>query len=146
MDVRVEWKGQKVFHAQDNRGHTTIMDTPEKSGGTDLGPTPVELLLQALGGCTGMDVVTTADKMRMEIKEFEIAFETERAEDHPKKFTAITVIYKIKGDKLEGKKLYRAIDLSMNKYCSVSNSLSATTTSILELNGVIIPRQAEEEE
>ncbi|MCS6937161.1 MAG: OsmC family protein [Candidatus Bipolaricaulota bacterium] len=103
-------------------GHAIVMDTTEDVGGSDTGPRPMELLLIALGGCTGMDVVSILRKMQVQFTRFEIALDGERAPEYPKYFTKIKVIYKIWGDVPE-EKLKKAIDLSLEKYCSVSNSL-----------------------
>ncbi len=103
-------------------GHAVVMDAPTDVGGTDTGPTPMEMVLIALGGCTGMDVVSILRKMQVPFTRFEMAIQGERAPEHPKNFTKIQIVYKVWGDVPE-EKVKRAIDLSLEKYCSVSNSL-----------------------
>ncbi len=103
-------------------GHAVVLDSIEDVGGHDTGARPTELLLIALGGCTGMDVVSILRKMQVTFTRFEMDVQGERASEHPKYFTKIRVIYKIWGDVPE-EKLKKAIDLSLEKYCTVSNSL-----------------------
>ncbi|MCS7197914.1 MAG: OsmC family protein [Candidatus Bipolaricaulota bacterium] len=110
------------FVATSESGHAVVMDTTEDIGGHDTGPRPMELVLMALGGCTGMDVVSILRKMQVQFTRFEMKVEGERAAEHPKYFTKIRVLYRIWGDVPE-EKLKRAIDLSLEKYCSVSHSL-----------------------
>lgn len=110
------------FVATSESGHAVVMDTTEDIGGHDTGPRPMELVLMALGGCTGMDVVSILRKMQVQFTRFEMKLEGERAAEHPKYFTKIRVLYRIWGDVPE-EKLKRAIDLSLEKYCSVSHSL-----------------------
>jgi putative redox protein len=87
-----------------------------------LGPGPMELLLLALGSCTGMDIVSILRKMRQPVEEFRIEVHGERAEEHPKRYTSIEVVYRFKGDLEEGR-VARAIELSESRYCSVEATL-----------------------
>lgn len=86
------------------------------------GPGPMELLLLALGGCTGMDVVSILRKMRQPLEGFRIEVHGERAEEHPKKYTSIEIVYHFKGD-LDERRVQRAIELSETRYCSVEATL-----------------------
>jgi len=110
------------FVATSGSGHAVVMDTTEDVGGHDTGPRPMEMVLIALGGCTGMDVVSILRKMQVHFTRFEMEIHGERAQEHPKHFTTIQIVYKVWGDVPE-EKLKRAIELSLEKYCSVSNSL-----------------------
>ncbi len=123
------------FVATSASGHAIVLDTTEDVGGHDTGPRPMELLLIALGGCTGMDVVSILRKMQVNFTRFEMAIEGERAPEHPKYFTKIKVLYKIWGD-VPHEKLKRAIDLSLEKYCSVTNSLKAAVSYEYQINPV----------
>lgn len=135
MKSTIKWKGNMQFEAiGDASGRSLVIDGPEKSGGENLGPRPMELVLHAIGGCTGIDIVNTLDKMRLHVEEYEMEIEGARAEDHPKRYTDIHIVYKFKGD-LPEPKVRRAIDLSKNKYCSVSQSLNANVTYSFEING-----------
>jgi len=135
MEVKVEWQGNMKFLGLNQSGKSILMDANIEAGGDGKGPSPMEVLLQAVAGCTGIDVVLTAKKMRMNITNFSLNLIGVKAEEHPHRFTDIEIIYNVEGDRLDIKKLLRTIDLSMNKYCSVSNSLSALFTTRLIVNG-----------
>jgi len=98
------------------------MDSSAKFGGTEAGTRPMELVLIALGGCTGMDVASALEKMRVNYTDFKVTINGETAEKYPKRFTKIHMKYSIRGDVPE-EKLKRAIELSQTKYCSVSEIL-----------------------
>ena len=101
-------------------GHTFKVDADEQFGGRNRGPKPKNLLLSALGGCTGMDVASILKKMRMEFDEFWIDVSGETADEDPKSFTEFTVTYCFRGDKLDREKIEKAVNLSQERYCSVS--------------------------
>ena len=82
---------------------------------------PMQLLLLSLGGCTGMDVISILNKMKVPPEEFTMEIEGERATEHPKVYTKIKITYKFKGVPRE--KAEKAVKLSMEKYCSVSAML-----------------------
>ncbi len=84
---------------------------------------PVELLLHALAGCSGMDVISILQKMRQPIRKFSIETDGERSETHPKVFTKIAVVYKFTGKGIDPAACEKAIKLSEEKYCSVSAML-----------------------
>jgi putative redox protein len=87
-----------------------------------MGPGPMELLLLALGSCTGMDVISILRKMRQPVEEFRIEVHGEMAEKHPKRYTSIEVVYSFKGE-LDAARVQRAIELSETRYCSVEATL-----------------------
>ena len=102
--------------------HWVAMDSLAKFGGAEAGTRPIELVLIALGGCTGMDVASALEKMRVRYRDFKITINGETTEKSPKRFTKIHVKYSIYGDVPE-EKLKRAIELSQTKYCSVAEIL-----------------------
>jgi len=104
-------------------GHKLIVDADESVGGQNLGPRPKVLLLVSLAGCTGMDVVSILKKMRIEFSNFEVLVEAEIAEEHPKKYLNLKVIYQIQGNQLPLDKIQQAVKLSEEKYCGVRASL-----------------------
>lgn len=104
-------------------GHQFTVDADEKFGGKDSGPRPKNLLLSALAGCTGMDVVAILKKMQMPFDSFEIETVAELTEEHPKVFSSIKLIYKFTGDSLDKSKIEKAIKLSQEKYCGVTAML-----------------------
>jgi putative redox protein len=94
---------------------------------------PMELLVHAVAGCTGIDIMSILKKMRLEPTSFHMEVEGERADDHPKRFTSMNIHYAFEGD-LPEDKVIRAIQLSKDRYCSVSHSLNATITISYSIN------------
>jgi putative redox protein len=123
--VNVKWNGGLQFVATDSSGHSIVMDASKSFGGEDSGFSPLQLLLVALGGCTGMDVVNILRKERQEVDDLEILVSGERAEEPPRVYNYIRVEYRIKGKDIEEKAVQRAIQLSEDKYCSVGAMLRA---------------------
>ena len=99
------------------------MDGPETFGGSESGVSPKELILHALAGCTGSDVASLLTKMRVPFTRFEVTINAEIAEEHPKVYTEIEIVYTFWGEGLDTKKIERAIDLSENTYCPVNAML-----------------------
>jgi putative redox protein len=112
------WKQDYTFEAEVN-GFKVMMDTLPASGGGNNGPRPKPLVLAALAGCTGMDVVLVLKKMRVELEYFNISVEGEEREEHPKYYHKIHVIYELKGKHLDMEKAEKAVILSRDKYCAV---------------------------
>ena len=102
------------------------MDGPEELTGTGAGVRPIELFLLGLGGCTGMDVISILQKMRVGLRDFEIEVDADRAEDHPKVFTKIHLKYIVYGEGIKSEDVERAISLSEEKYCSASAMLRSS--------------------
>ncbi len=117
--INMNWKGDMAFETNLG-GHNLIVDALPQVGGNDLGPRPKELMLVALGGCTGMDVVSILKKMRVNLTSFNVCVEANMTEEHPKHYNEIKLVYEFSGDNLETEKLKKAIDLSMERYCGVS--------------------------
>lgn len=110
------------FLGKSDSGHWVVLDGPSEFGGSEAGSSPMELVLIALGGCTGMDVASLLDKMRVEYDDLRLEVSAERKDEHPKIFTKIHITYRIGGDVSEDK-VEKAIEKSQNKYCSVSDIL-----------------------
>ncbi|MBK5252832.1 MAG: OsmC family protein [Peptostreptococcaceae bacterium] len=117
------WAGDMAFEA-DITGHKVLMDANEEVGGKDSGPRPKPLLIAALTGCTGMDVISILKKMQVSdlIESFEIKTETDVTDEHPKTYTKMHLIYefKSKGESLPMAKIEKAVKLSQERYCGVS--------------------------
>jgi len=130
------WNGRQGFSADNGRGHRVTMDVPAPAG-DDAGPTPKELVLMGLGGCTGMDVASILRKMRQPLESFELDLECEDDPDHPRVFRRVTIVYRLTGDGLDPERARRAVELSMNTYCGVSAMIAHTAeiTWALEVNG-----------
>ncbi|MEJ2103760.1 MAG: OsmC family protein [Ignavibacteriaceae bacterium] len=109
--------------ARGESNHWVTMDGPEKLGGSDAGVRPKELLLMALAGCTGSDVVSILQKKRVNLTDFEINITAQQTEEHPKVFTDIDLEYVFYGKDLKEKDVERAIELSTETYCGVSAML-----------------------
>ncbi|MGX6443715.1 OsmC family protein [Neobacillus sp. K501] len=135
MDFTVKWKGNMAFSGMAPSGHEMIMDAAEEFGGENSGARPTELLLNAVAGCTGIDIISILKKMRLEPTSFQMDVQGDRAETHPKRFTDINIHYALDGD-LPEEKVIRAIQLSKDKYCSVSHSLNANISVSYSINGV----------
>ena len=119
QEVKTKWLEKMAFKA-DVMGQEVIMDAGEQVGGEDRGPRPKPLMLTALAGCTGMDVVSILKKMKIEVDDFNIIVQGELTEEHPKHYKKIHIIYEFKGKDLPLKKLEKAVSLSEEKYCGVS--------------------------
>jgi len=116
--IHTEWKGDMSFEADVN-GHKVMMDTTPEGGGHDSGASPKKLLLVALSGCTGMDVISILKKMHVDIEKCSIEVQGDVAQDHPKRYTAMHVIYKFTGKNLPMDKLEKAVRMSEDTYCGV---------------------------
>lgn len=117
--IKTEWKGDMAFETELN-GHKLIVDAPEAVGGQDLGPRPKMLMLTALTGCTGMDVVSILKKMRVNIESCNILVEANVTEEDPKHYDKMHLIYEFSGKDLPMAKLEKAVKMSQDTYCGVS--------------------------
>ncbi|MGB9757377.1 MAG: OsmC family protein [Candidatus Bipolaricaulaceae bacterium] len=126
MRVKVVWQEGLRFLGLPPSGHAVLMDGAKEVGGEDSAPRPTELLLMALGGCTGMDVVSILKKMRTPPRRFWIEITAEREEAHPRAVKRVHLAYFAEGVPEEN--LKRAAELSKERYCSVAHSLSAELT------------------
>lgn len=136
MKTELTWKQGLEFVGKGESGHEVVIDAAEKSGGSDKGPRPMELLLHGLAGCTAIDVAIILRKMKAELEDFKIKVDAERAPEHPKRYTKIHLKYILKGKGLTEKNVKKAIDLSQNKYCSASSSFNAEITSSFEFENI----------
>ena len=119
QQVKVSYLENMAFEADVN-GHKIILDAAEAVGGENRGARPKPLMLTALAGCTGMDVVSILKKMRVELSDFNVIVEGDLTEEHPKQFSKMHVIYEFKGKDLPLEKLKKAVSLSEEIYCGVS--------------------------
>ena len=117
--VDTQWNGNMLFDANVS-GHHVMMDAVAAVGGEDKGSRPKELMLAALAGCSGMDVVSLLKKMRVEFTSLNIRVEADVTEEHPKHYSKMHVIYEFGGNDLPMESLKKAIDLSQEKYCGVA--------------------------
>lgn len=117
--VDMSWTDKIAFEA-DMDGHKVVVDASEDVGGSDLGPRPKKLMLTALAGCTGIDVVMILKKMKVEFEAFNVIVEADVTDEHPKHYSKMKVVYQFKGKDLPIAKLEKAVKLSEEKYCGVS--------------------------
>ena len=116
--IDVTWNDKMSFTTNVN-GHEIILDASESVGGEDKGPRPKPFMLVALGGCTGMDVISILKKMRVEVEDFNVKVEGELNGEHPKYYKKIHVIFEFRGKDLPMDKLEKAVSLSEERYCGV---------------------------
>ena len=126
MKARVKWLDHMSFVGESGSGHTVVMDGAPDSGGRDLAPRPMEMVLIGMGGCTAFDVVLILQRARQPIDDCIVELSAERAETVPKVFTKIHVHYIVKGRGLSEKQVEKAVKLTAEKYCSVSIMLAAS--------------------
>ncbi len=111
------------FEATDAYGHKVPIDTSPEEGGTSFGVRPMQLLLMGLGGCSGIDIVSILKKQRQTVEGFSMNIEGERETGkEPSLWKTIRIIFELRGN-IDPVKAYRACELSMEKYCSVGETL-----------------------
>ena len=120
--VKVEWAGDMAFEAEVN-DFKIMLDAEPRVGGQNKGPRPKPLTLVSLGGCTGMDVISILTKMRVKPDYFNVEVSGELTDEHPKYFHTIHIKYIFRGKDLPMEKLEKAVNLSQDRYCGVSEML-----------------------
>src|SRR4249919_3160246 len=124
--IRVEIErihGDYGFEARDAMGHTVGMDTSPETGGDNFGVRPMQTLLLALGGWSGIDIISILKKQRLKVESFKAIVEGEREKDvEPSLWKIVNVQFFLEGD-IDADKAKRACQLSMEKYCSVAETL-----------------------
>jgi putative redox protein len=121
---QVQWIGEQKFVATGPSGHAMVLDSDRQS---NTAPGPMELLLVALGACTATDVVIILQKKRQKLESLNVVCSGERAPDPPQVWTKFELVYQLRGA-LDHAAVQRAIELSEEKYCSVSAMLKKTAT------------------
>jgi putative redox protein len=122
--------GDFGFEANDANGHTVHMDSSDESGGNNFGVRPMQMLLMGLGGCSAIDIVMILKKQRQTISDFSIKITGEREPGkEPSLWANAKIIFTLSGD-IDAEKAARACELSMNKYCSVAETLKKSGTKL----------------
>ncbi len=122
MEVKLERKNQ-AFHYEAQAGeHTIHIDGNPAIGGEGKGARPMELMLTGIGGCVSIDLGLILKKQRQQLDDYSITVSGKRKEDGAKEFTAVHLEFVLKGD-LDEQKVKRAVELTINKYCSAIQSL-----------------------
>ena len=114
---------QDLFAGTTPSGHTLLIDTDRERNSV---PSPVELLLIALGSCTGVDVVSILQKKREEVLDYSVEIRSWRRDEHPRAFTRMEVHHIVTGRNISPRSVTQAIELSEQKYCSVAATLRPT--------------------
>lgn len=116
MQARVKWVEDQTFLGESASGHQVLMD----GNAGDKAPSPMEMVLMSLGGCSAIDVVSILKKGRNDVRDCEVKLTSERREEAPRLFTRINVHFIVTGTGLTDQVVERAVTLSAEKYCSVS--------------------------
>jgi putative redox protein len=125
MKAKVSWQDAVSFKAETESGHELIIDGPPDHGGLNKGPRPMEMILLGLGSCASFDVIHILKKSRQEVTGCDVEIEATRVDDVPAVFENIHLLFKVTGgEKMSEKQVARAVELSAEKYCSVSKMLS----------------------
>jgi putative redox protein len=117
--VTTEWKGNMVFESDNPSNQKIAIDSAEEFGGTNSGLRPKALMLSALAGCSGLDVVSLLKKMKVSVDDFKIVTTGELTDEHPKYYHTVKVDYHFYGKDLNEKKINKAVNLSIERYCGV---------------------------
>ncbi|TVZ16008.1 OsmC family protein [Maribacter sp. MAR_2009_72] len=117
--ITTKWLGNMAFESNNPSGHSLKIDIAKKDGGDSSGLRPKALMLSSLAGCSGLDVAAMFKKMKLEVDEFHIETIANLTDEHPKFYDKVVIEYHFHGSNLNEKKLQRAVDLSIEKYCGV---------------------------
>ncbi len=127
MKASVKWIGDRTFAGATESGHTIAFGTAHGDGAKP-GPSPMELVLIGTGGCSAWDVVNILGKGREPVDDVTVTLDADRADTEPKVFTRVHLHFTVTGRGVDPKKVARAIDLSIDKYCSASAMIARTAT------------------
>ncbi|WP_397364045.1 OsmC family protein [Olleya sp. R77988] len=116
--ITTNWKGNLLFDSDNPSGHHVLMDT-DVEGQKREGLSPKALMLSSLAGCSGLDVVSILEKMKVKVDDFKMEVEGLLTEEHPKHYHTVTVDYHFTGKELNEERINRAVNLSVEKYCGV---------------------------
>jgi len=119
VQVTTKWLGEMRFESTNPSGHNLFIDAGEENGGKGEGYRPKALMLSGLAGCSGLDVASLIKKMKLEVEDFKIDIDANLTEEHPKYYDKVSVNFHFYGNDLNKKKLQKAVDLSVEKYCGV---------------------------
>lgn len=140
MKVSTKWEGNLAFTMNNSNGKELKMDAGEAAGGEGSGVSPMEAVLGGLAGCMGIDMYMILKPYQDKLERIEIETDGERNEEPPKYFKNILITLHVDGD-VPASRVWRAIKLSDEKYCSVANSLKAELTYKLILNGEQVEKE-----
>ncbi|AXO80630.1 OsmC family peroxiredoxin [Olleya aquimaris] len=116
--ITTNWKGNMLFDSDNPSSHHVMMDT-DVEGQEREGLSPKALMLSSLAGCSGLDVVSVLEKMKVEVDDYKMVVEGQLTDEHPKIYHTVTIDYHFTGKDLNESKIKKAVDLSAEKYCGV---------------------------
>lgn len=119
LECKTKWTGELGFEAE-MRSHKLQMDTKPSDGSPGKGPTPKEILLASICACSGIDVVSILQKMRLDLVACDVNAVTETTKDHPSIFSEAQLQYRVQSSNAKPEQVMKAVNLSMTKYCGVS--------------------------
>lgn len=125
--VRLTWQDGFRFDSRDTHGHSLTLDAPQSEGDSFQGFMPGDMLLTALAGCSGIDVVNILARQRQQVDGLEISVNGRQNPDPPWAWEDVAIHYTIRGSDLNPRLVERAIDLSENKYCSIGATIGGVT-------------------
>ncbi len=117
--ITTKWMGNMAFESTNPSGNSLTIDIAKEDGGGGQGYRPKALMLSGLAGCSGLDVASLMKKMKLEVNEFTIETIANLTDEHPKYYNSVSIEYHFHGGNLDEKKLQKAVDLSVEKYCGV---------------------------
>jgi putative redox protein len=117
--ITTTWLGDMKFESTNPSGHNLFIDVSEEDGGKSEGYRPKALMLSSLAGCSGLDVASLIKKMKLNVSDFKIVIDANLTEEHPKYYDKVSMHFHFYGNDLNEKKLQKAVDLSIEKYCGV---------------------------
>jgi putative redox protein len=144
-EIESQWMGGMQFNTLIG-DHVITMDAPEKSGGEDLGPVPKPLLLTAIAGCTGMEVVAFLRKQHIELKNMTIRVRGSLSQTAPIVYTNAQLVFEIQGSSNDSEAVVQAVKDSQERFCGVGTMLRKAfpiTWDVL-FNGKAIPKNSTE--
>lgn len=133
MKARIKWVENRIFVGQSGTGHSIVLGSGGGTDGGSIAPSPMELVLIGLGGCSAFDVVHILEKGRERIEDCVVELDADRAETEPRVFTRVHLRYVVTGRGLDRAKVERAVQLSADKYCSASAMIAKTATMTYEV-------------
>ncbi len=119
--AQLNWTDGFQFVARAENGPGMVLDSSD--GGS--GPTPMQMVLMGVAGCTAMDVVSILKKKRANISDLQVNISGDQAEEHPKRYTDINIEFIVHGKGVKPQDMERSIELSLTKYCSATASVNA---------------------
>jgi putative redox protein len=121
VKAQIKWADGMQFIARAGKGPAVVLDSSE--GGS--GPSPMEMVLIGVAGCSAIDVIMIMEKKRAQVTDFQVSITGVRAEEYPQRYTDIHIEYILQGKGLKSKAVEQAIELSETKYCGAMASLNA---------------------